>query len=316
MLCVGRIARVVQGHGVIPAGGMGIGLRPCEGAGRRHNRPTLRLDAHQHFWTYSAQEFGWIDARMQSIARDFLPPDLAPVLAAAGLDGCIAVQARCSLAENEFLLGLAQQHAIVRGVVGWADLCAPDAAAVVERLAQRPRLCGLRHIVQAEPDDFLLRADFRRGVRSLARHGLVYDILVYPRQLAAAVDFVRALPDQPFVLDHLAKPDIARGQRADWERDFRALARQPHVACKVSGLVTEAVWRQWRPEDFRWYLDTALDAFGEDRLLFGSDWPVCLVAATDYAQVHGLVAAWAKALSPSVAAKLFGGNAARIYRIQ
>ena len=253
---------------------------------------------------------------MQCLARDFLPTDLSPALASAGLDGCIAVQARCSLAENAFLLDLARRHPFVCGVVGWADLCAADAEVVVADLAAQPRLCGLRHIVQAEPDDFLLRADFRRGVRCLARHGLVYDVLVYPRQLPAAVDFVRALPDQPFVLDHLAKPDIARGQRADWERDFRALARHRHVACKVSGLVTEAKWQQWRAADFRWYLDTALDAFGEDRLLFGSDWPVCLVAAADYAQVHDLVADWARALSPSAQAKLFGGNAVRIYRIR
>lgn len=275
----------------------------------------MRLDAHQHFWHYSPQEYGWIDARMQRIARDFLPGDLAPSLAASTLDGCIAVQARSSLAETAFLLDLARAHPFVKGVVGWADLCADDAPDVVARLAAEPRLRGLRHIVQAEPDDFLLRPDFQRGVRTLGAHGLVYDVLIYPRQLAAANAFVRALPDQPFVLDHLAKPDVAHAQRDGWEAGFRALAHGTHVACKVSGLVTEASWGRWRRDDFRYYLDVALDAFGADRLLFGSDWPVCLVAARDYEQVFELVADWAAPLSPAERARLFGGNAARIYGI-
>jgi len=275
----------------------------------------VRIDAHQHFWRYSASQYGWIDARMQRIARDFLPNDLAPKLAASEVDGCIAVQARCSDEETTFLLDLAAANPFVKAVVGWTDLCAADAAARVAALADEPLLRGLRHIVQAEPDDFLARADFQRGVRSLRAHGLVYDVLVYPRQLGAAEAFVRALPDQPFVLDHLAKPDIAAAQRDAWEQPFRALARHPHVACKLSGMVTEAKWLAWRPDDFRWYLDTALDAFGEDRILFGSDWPVCLVAAADYAQVHDLLAHWAERLGPVARAKLFGGNAARIYRI-
>jgi L-fuconolactonase len=275
----------------------------------------VRLDAHQHFWQYSAAEYGWIDARMQAIARDFTPHDLQPELARSGLDGCIAVQTRCTLAETDHLLALAARHPFVQAVVGWADLLASDAADVVARLARQPKLCGLRHIVQAEPDDFLRRPDYQRGVRTLAAHDLAYDILVYPRQLPAALAFVAALPAQTFVLDHLAKPDIAHRQRADWERDFRALARFPHVACKVSGLVTEATWRGWRADDFTWYLDTALDAFGEDRLLFGSDWPVCLVAARDYAQVHDLIATWAERLTPAARAQLFGGNAARVYRL-
>lgn len=275
----------------------------------------MRLDSHQHFWHYSPQEYGWIDARMQRIARDFLPGDLAPSLAASTLDGCIAVQARSSLAETGFLLDLAQRHPFVKGVVGWADLCAPDAGATVARLAAATKLCGLRHIVQAEPDDFLRRTDFQRGVRTLAKHGLVYDILIYPRQLAAAIDFVRALPEQPFVLDHLAKPDIANTQRDDWARSLRELARAPNVACKLSGMVTEAKWNAWQRADFAFYLDTALEAFGEDRLLFGSDWPVCLVAARDYEQVFELVADWAAKLTPAARGKLFGDNARRIYRI-
>ncbi|MFY9341639.1 MAG: amidohydrolase family protein [Planctomycetota bacterium] len=277
----------------------------------------MRIDAHQHFWRYSAAEYPWIDDRMRRIARDFLPGDLAPSLATGSLDGCIAVQARSSLAETTFLLDLARQHAFVKGVVGWADLLAADAAATVARLVREhgSKLCGLRHIVQAEPDDFLRRADFQRGVRALAPHGLVYDVLIYPRQLPAALAFAQALPGQPLVLDHLAKPDIANAQRDAWAQPFRALAQLGHVACKVSGMVTEAKWGAWRRDDFRCYLDTAFDCFGEDRLLFGSDWPVCLVAARDYEQVFELVGDWAAKLTPAARAKLFGGNAARIYRL-
>ncbi len=273
----------------------------------------LRIDAHQHFWRYSPREYGWIDARMHRIARDFVPADLAPELATAGIDGCIAVQAKCSPDETGALLAFAREHDFVRGVVGWTDLCAPDAARAVAALAAEPLLRGLRHVVQSEPDDFLLRADFQRGVAALAAHGLVYDLLLHVRQLAAAAAFVRALPDQPFVLDHCAKPAIAAGERADWERGLRTLARCPHVACKLSGLVTEARWNAWCADDFTFYLDTAFDAFGEDRVLFGSDWPVCLVAARDYAQVHDLLASWAQRLPAPARGKLFGGNAARIY---
>jgi L-fuconolactonase len=299
-----RYRRRVGGSNALLAGHLG-----------NPNDPRVRIDAHQHFWRYSPQDYGWIDARMVRIARDFLPAQLQPELAVAGVDGCIAVQARCSAAENTFLLALAEQHAFVRGVVGWADLCAEDAPDVVAALARAPKLVGLRHIVQAEPDDFLRRAEFQRGVGSLAAHGLVYDVLVYPRQLPAAIDFVRALPGQSFVLDHLAKPDIAASQFDAWARDLRELARASHVACKLSGLVTEARWQQWHRDDFRRYLDTALDAFGPQRLLFGSDWPVCLVAAADYRAVHDLLATWSDRLGPADRDALFGGNAARIYRL-
>lgn len=276
----------------------------------------MRIDAHQHFWHYSAAAFPWIGANMQRLARDYLPADLAPELQQSGIDGCIAVQARADAQENDFLLELAAANPFVRGVVGWTDLCAPDAADVVAALAQHPKLRGLRHLVQDEADDaFVLRADFQRGVASLAAHALVYDVLIHPRHLPAAVRFTAALPEVTFVLDHLAKPQIRAARREPWERDLRALAEQPHVACKLSGLVTEATWHDWRNDDFRFYLDTALDAFGPQRLLFGSDWPVCLLGAADYRAVHDLVATWAQTLSASERNALFGDNAARIYRI-
>lgn len=274
----------------------------------------MRIDSHQHFWRYSPAEYGWIDDRMARIRRDFLPDDLAPLLAASGLDGAVAVQARSSLEETRFLLELAREHDCVKGVVGWADLCGDDLDAVLDELCREPSLCGLRHVVQDEPDDdFLRRADFQAGARKLAARGLVYDILIYPRQLDAAVAFAAALPDQPFVLDHLAKPDIAGARADNWRGGFRGLAAMDHVLCKVSGMVTEAKWNAWQPDDFRAYMDEALDAFGIDRLMFGSDWPVALLAADGYQDVYQLVADWAAQLSEDEQAKLFGGNAARFY---
>ena len=274
----------------------------------------MRIDSHQHFWRYSPAEYGWMDDRMTRIRRDFLPEDLAPLLAACGLDGAVAVQARSSLEETRFLLELAREHDCVKGVVGWADLCALDLDAVLDELCQEPLLRGLRHVVQDEPDDdFLRRADFQAGARKLAARGLVYDILIYPRQLDAAVAFAAALPDQPFVLDHLAKPDIAGARTDNWRGGLRGLAAMDHVLCKVSGMVTEAKWNAWQPDDFRTYMDEALDAFGIDRLMFGSDWPVALLAADGYQDVYQLVADWAAQLSEDEQAKLFGGNAARFY---
>lgn len=276
----------------------------------------MRIDAHQHFWVYRPDELPWIGASMERIARDFLPGDLAPELAASGIDGCIAVQARPSAAENAFLLGLAAGHPFVRGVVGWTDLCAIDAPEVVARLASQPLLRGLRHLVQDEPDDeFLLRPDFRRGVAALVPHGLVYDLLIKPRHFDAALEFVAGLPGLTIVLDHLGKPDVAHGRREPWARRLRELAAHDHLACKLSGLVTEARWREWRADDLRRYLDVALAVFGPQRVLFGSDWPVCLLAADDYRAVHDLVADWAAPLAAHEREALFGGNAARLYGI-
>lgn len=276
----------------------------------------MRIDSHQHFWRYDATDYPWIGANMQRIAADFLPPDLEPHLKACGLDGTIAVQARSNLDETRFLVDLAKNHDSVKAVVGWADLLASDLDAVLDELCEIPELRGLRHVVQDEPDDqFLLRNDFQDGVRKLADRNLVYDILIYPRQLDAAVSFVAALPDQPFVLDHLAKPDIANHDKDAWELGFEGMAQFEQVSCKVSGMVTEAKWNEWKPDDFRHYMDAALEAFGPDRLMFGSDWPVCLLAASDYENVYQLVADWANALSDDEQNKLFGENAARIYGI-
>lgn len=250
--------------------------------------PGQMIDAHQHFWTYDPAQYGWIDDTMAALRRDFLPSDLKPEMTAVGVQASIAVQARQSLEETRWLLELADRHPCIAGVVGWVDLQADSVETELERLSQHPRLLGLRHIVQGEPDGFLERPAFLRGVRCLERHGLTYDILVYARQLPAAVTFARACPRQRFVLDHLGKPDVRGNEFDEWRRHFGRLAELPNVCCKLSGLVTEADRASWTPAQLRPYLDAALDLFGPARLMIGSDWPVCLIAAS-YGDVIGLV---------------------------
>ena len=276
----------------------------------------MGIDSHQHFWRYRLETHGWIDERMPVLKRDFLPQDLEPLLRAEGFSGCVAVQASQSLDETRFLLELAESHAFIRAVVGWVDLRAADLERQLESFAGREQLRGVRHIAQDEADDgWLAREDVIQGVAALGRFGLVYEILVYPRQLESAIALARALPDQAFVLDHLAKPEIARGRLDPWRADLRRLAELPNVACKLSGLVTEARWDGWTAADFRPYLDVALDAFGSGRLMFGSDWPVCLLAGS-YADVVGLARGAIAALSRDEQHAVLGGNAARVYAIE
>jgi L-fuconolactonase len=274
----------------------------------------MRIDAHQHFWTFAASELPWIGARMEVLRRDFQPRDLAPLLAAQRFDGCIAVQARPTPKETARLCTLAREHGFVRGVVGWIDMCAPDVADQLDDLDDEPHLVGLRHVVQDEPDDrFVLRADFQRGIAALAGRGLAYDLLIHPRHLAPALELAKRFPEQPFVLDHLGKPFIKDRRLAPWEAGVRALARRPNATCKVSGMVTEADRDAWTPGDLEPFLDVVLEAFGPERLLFGSDWPVCLLAAS-YARVVDAVQAWADdRLGEPERAALFGGNAVRVY---
>lgn len=275
----------------------------------------MRVDAHQHYWHYNPVRDSWIGEDMHPLRRDFLPDHVTPALRAVTIDAVVAVQADQSERETELLLAIARLYPIVRGVVGWVDLRSEH---LDERLAhwQGSRsLKGFRHIAQAEPDDFLVDARIVGGVQQLGARGLSFDLLVYPRQLAAAELLVAECGDTMFVLDHGGKPPIASGAVGDWAQDVRHLARHPHVVCKVSGLVTEASWSTWAPHHITPYLDTLLDCFGPDRLMFGSDWPVCLLAA-DYARVHDLVAQWATKLSSVEQAQLFGGTAARVYRLE
>lgn len=277
----------------------------------------MRLDSHQHFWSYSAAGYPWIPPG-SPLHRDWLPEDLAPLLASVGLDGCIAVQARQSLEESRWLLELAERAPIIKGVVGWVDLRGESLGrelAELAELAPHPKFVGVRHVVQDEPDDrFLLGEDFQRGIGQLAAHGLTYDLLIYPRQLPAAIELVGRFPNQPFVLDHIAKPPIKEGALSPWCEQIRELAQAPNVMCKVSGMVTEADHGRWQPSDFRQYLDVVLEAFGAERLMFGSDWPVCLLAA-GYGEVHRLATNFAAQLSPEEREAFFGGNAARFYGI-
>ena len=272
------------------------------------------IDAHQHFWKYDPIAYDWIDGEMGLLKRDFLPKDLKPLLDAGGISGCIAVQARQSLEETAFLLDLAEEHDFILGVVGWVDLQADDLEKQLDTLRSFHRLKGIRHIVQAEPDpEFLLREPFLRGVKALAKAGLVYDILVYERQLPSVVRFLERCPDQPMVLDHLGKPIIEGGPSRVWKEHIRAIAEHPQVYCKVSGLVTEADWGKWSPADFYPFLETVAEAFGPERLMVGSDWPVCLLAARDYAQVMELVHGFFKDWPEEAKNALYGGTAAKCY---
>ncbi len=275
----------------------------------------MKLDSHQHFWKYSAAEYPWMKPEWP-IRRDFVPPDLQPLLSKAGLDGSIAVQARQTLEESHWLLELADHHSLVKGIVGWVDLRSDRVEEQLAQFASHPKFVGVRHVVQDEPDDgFMLRPDFLHGIGRLKPFNLTYDILIYPKQLPAAIRLVEKFSDQFFVLDHLAKPSIQDGTLSPWREQIRELAQSPHVLCKLSGLVTEAKWREWREEDFRPYLEVVCEAFGEDRLMFGSDWPVCLLSAS-YEQVHGLVRDYLRQFPEPARRKIFGENAARFYRIQ
>ncbi len=280
----------------------------------------MKVDSHQHFWNYSAEEYPWIGAGMERLARDYLPAALEAVARPEGIVGSVAVQARQSRDESHWLLDLATRHPFIRGVVGWVDLRSDRVADELAPLAMQEKFVGVRHVVQDEPDPrFLLGAAFVRGIQQLHQFGLTYDLLLYPSQLAAAVELAGQLPEQPFVLDHLAKPGlkppIDAGNREQWRRDIEALARHRNVCCKLSGLVTEAAWRQWQPADFRSVLDVALASFGPERLMFGSDWPVCLLSG-DYAEVAGIVRDFIAPLSPTEQDQIWGGTTTRFYGLK
>ncbi len=275
----------------------------------------MRIDAHQHFWRFDPARDAWITADMGVLQRDYLPADLAPQLAAAGIDGCVAVQADQSVEETDFLLGLAAEHAFIRGVVGWVDLRAADITRALAEWSGNARLKGFRHIAQAEPDDFLVRDDVVRGIQTIGRHGYTYDILIYPAQLAAAAQLAARCPNVRLVLDHCAKPPVASGAHSEWEAGLRALARHDNVWCKLSGLVTEARWANWTEAELTPYMDVALEAFGADRLMFGSDWPVCRLAA-EYQRVVDSVAHWADRLTSAERARIFGGTAIAVYQLE
>lgn len=272
----------------------------------------MKIDAHHHFWKYSKTEYGWIDDAMSAIRRDFLPADLEREIRSTGIDGVVSVQARQTVEETRWLLALASGAPFIRGVVGWVPLVDPKVGELLGELSGQPRLRGVRHVLQGEPSSYLARPDFNEGIRRLAEFGLRYDLLVLEHQLPETLAFVDRHPNQPMILDHLAKPLIREGVLEPWARNLRELARRPQVTCKLSGMVTEADYRSWKPEQLRPYFDVALEAFGPRRLMFGTDWPVCLVA-TGYSRWHDTVARWIAPLSDSERDEIMGGTATRVY---
>ncbi len=274
----------------------------------------MTIDAHQHFWFYVPDRDTWITDDMATLKRDFLPGDLEPVLTANGIDGCVAVQASQSEEETLFLAKMAESYSIVKGVVGWVDLQSPTVYDRLEEFSLVEEIKGFRHVAQAEPDDFLTRPDVIRGIRQLAAFDFTYDILIYPQQLKAALHLVRAVPEVKFVIDHLAKPRIGTQRINTWSNFMTEIAKCPNVSCKLSGLVTEADWQNWSKKDFFPYLDVVFGQFGPDRLLFGSDWPVCLLTA-DYTQVKTIIEEYVQPWGSDVRAKVFGANAVDFYRL-
>jgi L-fuconolactonase len=274
------------------------------------------IDSHQHFWHYDAARDSWITDEMSVLKRDFLPADLQQEFAANRIEGCVAVQAAQSEEETLFLLELAQKHPFVKGVVGWCDLRDANLPARLEYFSQFEKLCGFRHVVQSEPDDdFLLREDFLRGIALLKSFNFTYDILIYPKQLPAAIKFVEKFPEQAFVLDHIAKPFIKAQIIEPWAAQIRELAQHKNLYCKVSGMVTEADWYTWQSDNFKAYLDVVFEAFGTDRIMYGSDWPVCLLAAT-YKQIKGTLAGYTSNLSALERVKIFSLNARHFYKLK
>jgi L-fuconolactonase len=276
----------------------------------------MKIDAHHHFWRYNTDEFGWIDDSMQRIRRDFLPSDLEQELRKVGIDGVLSVQARQSVEETNWLLLLAEENDFIKGVVGWVPLADPNVHEYLEVLSVNKKLKAVRHVVQAEPDDaFLLRDDFNAGVAALTEFDLVYDILVLERHLPHVIKFVDRHPEQKFVIDHIAKPRIKESLIDDWAAQMCQLGRRENVFCKVSGMVTEADYQSWSVEQLKPYWDMVLSAFGSRRLMFGSDWPVCLVAC-EYDRWHNTVTELAKYLSTDEQAKLFGETACEVYGLE
>jgi L-fuconolactonase len=276
----------------------------------------MRLDSHQHFWHYSPTEHTWMTPQMGILKHAFLPRDLLPLLESIHFDGSVAVQSRQNLEETRWLLELAEQHPFIKGVVGWVDLRSEQLSEQLQRFSRHPKLVGVRHIVHDEPDDqFMLQPEFRRGISQLREFNLTYDLLLFPKHLTVAARLVEEFPEQPFVLDHIAKPRIAEGSMSPWQEDMHQLARFPNVFCKLSAMVTETRWKQWQPGDFHPYMDVAFEAFGAGRLMIGSDWPVCTLSG-EYQPVMKIVIDYLRKFSAEAQAAILGDNCARFYRIE
>ncbi|WP_295653218.1 amidohydrolase family protein [uncultured Mucilaginibacter sp.] len=274
-----------------------------------------RIDAHQHFWIFDPVRDSWINDDMSVIQRDFLPGDLEPILQANGIDGCVAVQADQSEEQNDFLLELAEYNGFIKGIVGWVDLRADNIEQRLEYYSVFSKMKGFRHVLQGETDRALmLNPAFMNGIGKLQKHSFTYDILIFPDQLQYVSEFVAAFPDQKFVIDHIAKPNIKDKKIDDWAADMKNVAKHENLYCKISGMVTEADWKKHKPADFIPYMDVVFEAFGADRVMFGSDWPVCQVAAS-YTEMKSIVEQYTIALSAAEQAKFWGDNAVKFYNL-
>jgi L-fucono-1,5-lactonase len=275
----------------------------------------MRIDTHQHFWFYDAGRHGWIDASMSRIRNDFLPQDLAPLLNDNNIDGCISVEAHSSEDETNFLLNLAQSNDFIKGIIGWVDLLSGNVQQRLKHFSSFEKFKGVRHAVQSEADiNFMLRDDFQKGLSKLKEFDLIYEILIFPQYLPAAVACVKKHAEQKFILNHIAKPFIRDKKTEPWAQHIRDLAQNPNVFCKLSGMVTEADIAHWQEKDFRPYLDVVINAFGSSRVMFGSDWPVCLVAA-EYQQVIHIVEDYISHFSEDEKKRIMGLNAVHFYNI-
>lgn len=273
-----------------------------------------KIDSHQHFWQFDPVRDSWIDESMQRIQSDFLPQDLLPVLTENNFQGCVAVQADQTEEQTHFLLDLAKKNDFIKGVVGWVDLLDKNISERLDFFSTEKKLKGFRHVVQGEADDFMFRKDFRNGISALKKHNYTYDILVFHRQLPAAIDLANHFTDQAFVLDHIGKPDIKSGDISSWKKNIIELSKAENVCCKISGMVTEANWKSWTPDDLKPYLDVVFENFSPKRLLFGSDWPVCLVAA-EYKLVTKTLEDYISQLPLIEQQMIWSGNAADLYSL-
>jgi L-fuconolactonase len=273
-----------------------------------------RIDAHQHFWKFDPVRDSWIDHTMQKIQKDFLPEDLLWLLTENNFEGCVAVQASQSEEETKFLVELAKNNDFIKGVVGWADLCSKNIAERLGHFSIQEKIKGFRHVVQGEPDDFMFRKDFRNGIAVLKQYNYTYDILIFHRQLPAAINLIQTFPDQAFVIDHIAKPDIKSGDILSWKKGIEEVAKHENVLCKISGMVTEADWDLWKADDLKPYLDVVFDNFSIDKLMFGSDWPVCNVAA-DYTTVVKTLENYISHFSIEDQNKIWYQNAKLFYKL-
>jgi L-fuconolactonase len=275
----------------------------------------MKIDSHNHFWKFDSQRHAWIDGTMKAIQHDFLPHHLKPILANNNFDGTVVVQVDQNEAENEFLCGLAAENSFIKGVVGWIDFAAPDLEEQLQKHQSNPIIKGYRHILQGENvPEFLANNTWVNGIGALEKYGYTYDVLIYQHQMPDALAFVKKFPKQAFVLDHIAKPTFKSENWDHWSKHMKLLAQNPNLYCKLSGMVTENDWNLWNESDFTPYMEVALETFGPDRLMFGSDWPVCMLAAS-YDQVHEIVDNYLSKLSTTEQEAIWGKNAVKFYNL-